>query len=300
MKRSQALLDLDRISDGILITNAARLIEYVNPALVRLFGYSATQLLGKNPKILQSGRHDAAFYRPLWQTLAKGNTWSGEIWNRHRNGEVFPQAVTIYPIVEPQQEAQEAAIRYLALYSAGCQRDEDIATQRFRLGAYDPLTGLPSLALFMDRLHYIWAITKRHGSSFCLLHITLYGLDAVEQLFDLATGDCVLCETATRLQNRIREIDIVARLSRHEFLLVFTESKERKDIEFMLKNVLAWLQMPHTAAQGRTVTVEPAIGIVQFPEDVPPGTKPGALFALAKQSVPVKSDQTRFRFYSQL
>jgi len=133
--------------DGVLITDVHRNIEYGNPAFCTITGYSAEEVIGKNPRMLQSGHHDEAFYKTMWSSLARTGQWQGEIWNRRKNGEMYPEWENIVAI----RDDAGSITNYVAIFS-------DISTlkhaeRRFRhLAHHDMLTSLPNRLLFEDRL----------------------------------------------------------------------------------------------------------------------------------------------------
>ncbi|GEM_PF-3442420 len=286
MKLLHALLN--NIHDGILLTDADLVIQYVNPAFTRLLGYGARDVLGLTPACLQSGRHAKPFYDAMRAQLARSTGvttqghWHGEIWNRHKNGELLPLWLSIQTI---EGTAAHAA-KYLATYSL---LPPDIGVnpwmQVFQRCAADPLTGLATHSLFLDRLHYVWALSKRQGNGFAVIHLALGGLDAVVELLGPAVGDAVLAEAAERMHNRIREIDTLARYQHGEFWLMLTQVKERKDVEFMANNILAWLQMPYSVAGG-VATVSARLGVAMFPDDwLPTAQSPAELLPLASAAL---------------
>ena len=146
--------------EGIMITDARGHIMRVNPAFTELTGYRPDEVIGKSPAVLQSGRHDKAFYDRMWATLAREGQWRGEIWNRRKNGEIYPELLTIKAITDEQGEISH----YAALFSDITELKENERKIR-HLAYYDPLTGLPNRRLFHDRLELAVAHAHRSGGA---------------------------------------------------------------------------------------------------------------------------------------
>jgi PAS domain S-box-containing protein len=162
--------------EGILITDANGVILKVNQAFTKITGYSAEEAIGQTPRLLKSGRHDAAFYAALWENIKNTGFWCGEIYNRCKNGEIYPQAVTITAV----PESDSNALYYVALLTDITQQ-KITAEQIKMLAFYDPLTNLPNRRLLKDKLHLAMAYSARNKRPGALLFIDL---DNFKQLND--------------------------------------------------------------------------------------------------------------------
>jgi len=201
--------------DGILITDAKANIQRVNRAFERITGYCQEEVLGLNPRLMSSGRHDAAFYQSMWQRLTQDGTWSGEIWDRRKSGEIYPKWMTITAV----NDEDGKVTNYVAIFSDITERkrnEEEIRNMAF----YDALTQLPNRRLFLDRLRSALAASTRSGDYGALLFIDLDRFKVLNDTLGHDYGDLLLIEVAERIRACVREIDTVARLGGDEFVVV--------------------------------------------------------------------------------
>ncbi len=226
-ERKQAELEL-RIAatafetqEGILITDRDKHILRVNQAFTRLTGYSAAESIGRTPAMLKSGRHDEAFYRCLWETLTRDKYWQGEIWNQRKNGEIFPEWLTITAVLD----ADGQVTHYVGVFSDITLRKE--ADEKiYRLAFYDPLTGLPNRRLLMDRLQQAMASGARSQREGALLFLDLDDFKTLNDTRGHDIGDLLLIEVAERLRDCVRGGDTVARLGGDEFVVMLEDLSE--------------------------------------------------------------------------
>lgn len=201
--------------DGILITDAKANIQRVNRAFEKITGYSQWEVLGRNPRLMSSGRHDAAFYKEMWERLIQEGAWAGEIWDRRKSGEVYPKWMTITAV----KDGQGRVSNYVAIFSDITERkrnEEEIRNMAF----YDALTQLPNRRLFLDRLRSALAASTRSGDFGALLFIDLDRFKVLNDALGHDYGDLLLIEVAERIKACVREIDTVARLGGDEFVVV--------------------------------------------------------------------------------
>lgn len=201
--------------EGILVTDRDLRILRVNSAFTRITGYSAAEVLGQTPNILQSGRHDARFYAGMWQSLIATGMWEGEIWNRRKNGEIYPEYLTLSAV----QNSAAQISHYVATFSDITLRKAAM-DEIHQLAFYDALTGLPNRRLLLDRLGQALAASQRSGKLGALLFIDLDNFKQLNDSWGHALGDLLLQQVAQRLQARVRENDSVARLGGDEFVVM--------------------------------------------------------------------------------
>ncbi len=205
--------------EAIAITDANQVILKVNQAFTRITGYSVEEAVGNNPgQLLKSGRHDAAFYREMWDCLERERHWQGEIWNRRKNGAVFPEWLTITAVTGESGQVTH----YVAAFS-DTSRNKKAEAEIHNLAFYDPLTELPNRRLLQDRLDHVLAASARSQRFGALL---LIDLDHFKELNDTkghAIGDLLLIEVANCLRASVREEDTVARLGGDEFVVVLAD-----------------------------------------------------------------------------
>jgi diguanylate cyclase (GGDEF)-like protein/PAS domain S-box-containing protein len=251
----------DTASEGIIVTDADNRIKTVNPAFSRITGYEPEDVIGLDPKVLSSGRHDAAFYRHLWKQVETRGFWSGEIWNRRKDGVVFPEWLSIVVIRDDAGKVEE----HVAVFSDISQRKQDEEQIR-RQANYDALTGLPNRSLFFDRLNQAVISARREHWLLALLFVDLDRFKAVNDSFGHVVGDEILQEVADRIQVCIREADTVARFGGDEFVVLLHDLTEVNDAALVAEKIIDRLSAPFTIV-GREVFLGASIGITVYPVD---------------------------------
>jgi len=203
---------------GTTVADAHGVILRVNQAFTRITGYSAAEVVGKNPRVLQSGRHDAAFYQAMWSSIATTGAWQGEIWNRRKDGEVYPEWLSISAV----KDATGKVVNYVATFSDISAR-KSAEDQVHHLAFYDPLTQLPNRRLLLDRLAQALATSARHQSMGALLYVDLDNFKTLNETLGHVQGDILLQAVAQRLNGCVREDDTVARLGGDEFVVMLED-----------------------------------------------------------------------------
>jgi len=264
--RAEAQLKLsatvfDSTQEAILVTDANRCILTANSAFSAISGYALHEVQGRDPSLLQSGRHDAPFYAELWQQLHHTGQWQGEIWNRRKNGEIFPAWENISQI----KDASGAVSRYVSILSdiTPMKRAE---AQLQHLAHHDTLTGLPNRLLFADNLQQSIARAQRHCQRVALLFIDLDRFKFVNDSLGHAAGDQLLTSVGQRLRHAVRGEDTVARLGGDEFTVIVEEVGSPDDVAALCGKLIALLSEPCVLA-GREVVVSASIGIALYPDD---------------------------------
>ena len=210
--------------EAILITDASANIIRVNRAFTDITGYNPEEVLGKNPRMMNSGRQDKAFYARMWQQLIHAGTWSGEIWDKRKNGQAYPKWMTVTAVKNEQQETTQ----YVAIFSDITERkqtEEDIRNLAF----YDVLTKLPNRRLFIDRFHAALSVSARHNNYGAVLFIDLDKFKMLNDTLGHDYGDLLLVEVAIRIKSCVREMDTVARLGGDEFVVLIEEISDDLD-----------------------------------------------------------------------
>ncbi|WP_336899211.1 EAL domain-containing protein [Rhodoferax sp.] len=205
-------------SEGITITDTRGIILDVNAAFTQVTGYSPEEVIGKNPRTLQSGRHDAQFYATMWQSIKGTGQWQGEIWNRRKNGDIYPEWLTITAATD-QNDTTQKITHYVATFSDITQRKKNEADIH-QLAFHDPLTDLPNRRLLMDRLNHTLALRGQSGGKTSLLFINIDNFKSLNDLKGHDIGNQLLIETAKRLKTCAREGDTVSRLGSDEFVVM--------------------------------------------------------------------------------
>jgi diguanylate cyclase (GGDEF)-like protein/PAS domain S-box-containing protein len=205
-------------SEGITITDTNGTILNVNSAFTRLTGYSPAEVIGNNPRILSSGRQSPAFYEVMWQTIKESGHWQGEIWNRRKSGEIYPEWLTITAATR-RNGTQKKTTHYVASFSDITQRKENEA-EIYQLAFYDPLTALPNRRLLTDRLRQVISVRGRGPGQVAVLFIDIDHFKTLNDVRGNEIGDLLLIEIARRLLAGAREGDTVARLGSDEFVVM--------------------------------------------------------------------------------
>jgi diguanylate cyclase (GGDEF)-like protein/PAS domain S-box-containing protein len=252
---------IKQASEGIIVTDARGAISMVNPAFSRLTGYSEEEAIGANPKILQSGRHDTEFYDRMWAALLENGYWQGEVWNRRKNGEIFPEWLSLSAI----KDGEGHISNFVAMFSDISklkEAEEDLE----RMAFYDALTGLPNRLLFRERLERSLKAARRSASRrTAVLYLDLDKFKAVNDTCGHTTGDALLQEVARRLGEAVREVDTVARLGGDEFAIVLHEVTDAEAPQRIAEKIIAAINEP-VFVEGHHCHVGTSIGIAIAPD----------------------------------
>jgi diguanylate cyclase (GGDEF)-like protein/PAS domain S-box-containing protein len=280
--RKKAEMDL-RISaiafetqEGIIVTDANSKILQVNRAFTAITGYSAEEVIGQTPRLLKSDRQNADFYAQMWDSINQTGAWEGEIWNKHKNGTVYPENLMITSVKDTDNKVSNyvATLTDISLKKAA---DEKIMQMAF----YDPLTGLANRRLMTDRLSKQLAHARRTGDLVTICMLDLDGFKQVNDQLGHEAGDALLIEVAKRLQECVRLSDTVSRFGGDEFSLILCDIKHIGECEQSFKRIIASLGAPYQI-NGRIARVTASIGATIFPND---GDTPDLLLRHADQAM---------------
>ena len=258
---------IDNTQEGVLTTDKYVVIQTCNAGFTKITGYTEEEVIGKTPAIISSGRHDKKFYYAMWEKINKYGFWQGEIWNRRKNGEVYPELLTITEIRD--DETNEIS-NYAAIFSDISQLKNDEEEIK-RLAFYDPLTELPNRRLLNDRLAQELAITGRSGKNGALFFIDLDHFKNINETLGHSAGDRVLMEVAYRLRLCVRDCDMVARISSDEFVVILTElsgqlepaCNEARHIAEKLQQTICRVY----SVMNHKLYISSSIGIAMFSKD---------------------------------
>jgi diguanylate cyclase (GGDEF)-like protein/PAS domain S-box-containing protein len=267
---------LETASEGVVITNARNEIIFVNPAFSTITEYTAEEVLGQNPSILQSGRHDDDFYASMWQTLATTGRWHGEVWNRRKSGEFFAEWLSVTMIRDPSG----TVTHYVAVFSDITHRKED-EERVWRQANYDSLTGLPNRSLFNDRLSQALRMGKRDEKKVALLFVDLDGFKQVNDTLGHAAGDVLLQQAGVRLMECMRASDTVARLAGDEFTAIVYDARDREASAVVAAKIVESMAKPFYLEEG-AAQVYASVGVALYPAD---GEDETTLVAAADQAM---------------
>lgn len=246
--------------EGIIITDPQAHILDVNEAFTRITGYSREEALGRKPSFLSSGHHPASFYASLWATLHETGRWNGELWNRHKDGSVFIELLTISAV----EDAHKHLTHYVGLFTDITSQKEQ-QRQLERLAHYDALTSLPNRVLLHDRLQNAILQTQRRPALLAVVYVDLDGFKAVNDAHGHAIGDQLLSTVATRMRQALRETDTIARLGGDEFVAVLVDLKDTDSSLALFNRMLGAASQP-VLAGNLTLQVSASLGVTFYPQ----------------------------------
>jgi len=252
--------------ESIMITDMEGHILKVNPAFTRTTGYGAAEVLGQTPRLLRSDRHDTDFYERLFDALKIDGRWQGEIWDRRRDGTLFPAWESITAV----RDGHNRPVRFISIFSDLTEKHMDEA-RIYHLAHYDALTDLPNRILFQERLEQGIVQSQRYGHMIALLFLDLDRFKHVNDTLGHAVGDQLLREVARRLAGCVREADTVSRLGGDEFTIILSEVHRPEDAAVVARKVLSALTEP-VELQGNPLSVTTSIGISLYPRDAQDST----------------------------
>jgi len=251
----------DNSYEAILITDARNIITDVNQAFTKITGYSREEVIGKNPKLLSSGRQDKVFYSAMWQSLSRNKVWRGEIWNRRKSGEIYAELLSISVICSDDGRVQ----RHVAVFSDISYIKEHEA-ELSHVANYDALTGVPNRRLLADRLRQAILRVQRSGKMVAICYIDLDGFKLVNDQFGHEAGDQLLIEVTRRIQESLRAGDTLARLGGDEFVVLFNEVAGEQECLQVLDRILDVIALPVYFGKAE-MKVSASIGVTFYPSD---------------------------------
>jgi diguanylate cyclase (GGDEF)-like protein/PAS domain S-box-containing protein len=251
----------DSIADGILVTDPHQRIVSVNKAFTRITGYSENELIGRTPKALQSGRHDDNFYSDMWSELQETGHWKGEIWDRRKSGEVYPQLLSISAIRD-----QAGALTHYVGVSTDISSLKRYEEELHHQAHHDALTGLPNRALFQERFGETLNRAQRHGHQCAILFLDLDHFKNINDSLGHAVGDLLLQAVAKRLASSVREVDTVARFGGDEFAVLLDVIDDSQGAATVAQKLLDVLASPFQI-EAHEFFVSASIGIGCYPQD---------------------------------
>jgi len=244
-----------------MITDVKGRILAVNPAFSTVTGYDSAEMIGKNPRILKSGKHSSSFYKKLWLGLKKGGFWQGEICNKKKNGDLYTEFLTITGV----KKKNGKITHYLSLFNDITKRKQAEETIR-HMAYYDPLTDLPNRTLFGDRLKQALAQSQRSKQMLAVLFLDMDRIKVVNDTLGHDIGDKLLKGVARRLKKTLREADTVARLGGDEFMILLPGMEHAEDITKIAEKIMQVLHPPFQVGKHE-LYMTASIGISVFPFD---------------------------------
>ncbi len=252
----------ENTSEGVVITGLNGEILSVNQAYMDICGYSEEELIGKNPSMLHSGKHDRAFYQTMWDHIAKSGSWNGEVWNRRKNGELYPQWLSINVVKDDQDQPSH----YVGVSTDITQR-KYTEEKLEHLAHYDALTDLPNSMLFRSLLKHAIQQAARKGRLLGILNIDLDDFKKINDSLGHPAGDELLLAVSMRWCERLRDEDTIARQGGDEFVILLEDINKVEEAGTVAENLLSCLTSPFKLSSGEEIYVEASIGISIYPND---------------------------------
>lgn len=252
----------DNSLEGITVTDTANRIIMVNSAFTATTGYAADEAIGQTPAFLKSGRQDKAFYVDFWQEIKEKDCWHGEIWNKRKDGIIYPQWLSVTTVRNRRGKIEN----YIAIFADITERKEHERLMTYQ-ALHDPLTGLPNRRLFHEHLDHAVAQAKRNTElTPAIMFLDLDKFKNINDTLGHDAGDILLKEVAKRLRKCVREVDTVARLGGDEFTVLLPQITSEFDARVVAKKVLSVMLEPvNLGVESRVIST--SIGISLYPRD---------------------------------
>lgn len=251
----------DSTSEGILVTDADNNIILINEAFTKTTGYSLEEVKGKRSDLLHSGRHDQNFFANMWRTLRETGEWSGEIWNRRKDGEIYPEWLNMNVVYNTGGQISHYVFLFSDLFN-----QKHIQRHLHQLAYYDALTGLPNRQLFYDRLGQAILQASRDNLEFALIFLDFDGFKDVNDSLGHGFGDRLLQAAACRLKEIVSENDTVARIGGDEFTVLLQSSEKQEDPSSVATRIIESFSRPFEVEKHR-IFLTASIGIARYPQD---------------------------------
>ncbi|MDG3085821.1 EAL domain-containing protein [Vibrio hannami] len=248
--------------EGVIITDRLGNIVYVNQAFCEVTGYSQAEAIGRNPRFLKSGRHDKAFYEEMWGALVEEGRWKGELWNRRKDGAVYPELSTISVVYDEKGDA----CNYVSVFVDISQQKQSEA-ELIHMAYHDPLTDLPNRLKLSNQIEHEIHHVKRHGGRLATIFIDVDHFKHINDTYGHLIGDEVLCEVADRLEECVREEDTVARIGGDEFVVLISGVSNVDNVMVVVNKLMALFGTQIELSNNKKHRLTGSVGISLYPED---------------------------------
>ncbi|MGL5668823.1 MAG: diguanylate cyclase, partial [Shewanella sp.] len=279
--------------EGVVVTDRHGNITDVNGAFYEITGYSREELLGQNPRLFNSGRHEKAFFDTMWTHLLETGKWNGEIWNRRKDGTIFPQNITISTIYDDSGD-----VRYFVAVFADISAQKQNEAQLAHLAYFDPLTHLPNRMKLMMQLKQEVKHAKRLNAQLATVFIDVDLFKHINDSFGHSIGDEMLVELAKRLRCQLREQDVLSRIGGDEFVALISGIQDHEDAAAAINQLRQVFEQPFVVSTGDHLRLTASMGVSIYPSD---GNKADTLLRNADAAMyRAKSEgRNNFAFYTE-
>lgn len=251
----------ENAEEGVMITDAESRILTVNQAFINVTQYSRKEVIGSKPSILHSGNHDQGFYERMWSVILKEHRWQGEVWNRRKNSEIYPEWLSITAVFDDNNTVSH----YIGIFSDVSSENEG-DERLYHLAHYDSLCDLPNRMLFYDRLRQAISRSKRSDQRIAVMFMDLDGFKHINDKYGHGVGDEMLQQVSKRIISMLRETDTVARIGGDEFTFIINDIDEVASIDAIAEKVLSIVEEPYLL-HGNKFRVSASLGISLFPDN---------------------------------
>ena len=260
-EKELAAVAYNHTEQAMFVTDSNNIIISINPAFSRITGYSEEEAIGSGPQLLKSGRQDKSFYKNMWKTLQETGHWGGEIWNRRKNGEIYPEMLMINSVKNLNGEVDYRVALFYDITDK--KKADDLVVKQAN---HDSLTGLPNRRMLYDRLEHEIKRCERNQKFLAVLFIDLDRFKEVNDFYGHDVGDELLKEAAQRISKIVRDTDTVSRLGGDEFTIILSSIDENFCVGSIAQEIIVELSKPFSC-KGKKAYVSASIGITIYPDD---------------------------------
>ncbi|HEB72307.1 MAG TPA: EAL domain-containing protein [Nitrospirae bacterium] len=279
-----------RAFEGIIVTDTNGIVKFVNPAFTTITGLTAQESIGRRPDILRTDKQGPDFYAKLWAILVSTGHWEGEIWNRKKDGSVYPLSVSISSI----RDSDKRVTNYASFIKDISKRKKYEKEMHFRVN-YDRLTRLPNRSFFKERLTHAILRAKRESQTMAALFLDIDNFKNVNDTYGHSVGDLLLKEASARLMETLRESDTVSRLGDDEFAILLEEVANEFEVKDVVCRLIDNMNKPYLLDEYE-IFVSVSIGITLFSDE---GDSAGAVMKSADIAIThaKKKGKNRYEFF---
>ncbi|WP_375200353.1 sensor domain-containing protein [Lysinibacillus sp. RS11] len=253
----------ENVSEGIMITDKNKKIEMVNPAFEFVTGYKRDEVMGKSPAVLQSGVHELQFYLDMWQKIRQEGIWQGEIWNRRKTGDVYPEWLTIVGVANDEGEITN----YCGIFTDLSER-KIVENELEKSLLTDSLTDVSNRFAYIERMDNLLesSSTISHSVQHAVYFLDLDRFKQINDTLGHAVGDTILVEVAKRLKTLLKNKDIIARNGGDEFIITLTNVKNDKEAANFAELIIGTIEQP-LDINGQDIFISTSVGVSMYPAD---------------------------------
>lgn len=250
----------DSTNEAIILTDEKCITIAINNAFKEVTGYTGKEVIGKNPSIRQSGKHDKSFYINMWDELLTKGSWTGEMFNRHKDGTIYPELMNISTIKNEKGEITN----FVGIFQS-IEHQKIAESQLKKMAHYDALTNLPNRTLFYDRLDKSMQRAKRDNSMLGIIFVDLDDFKIINDTLGHSAGDIVLSTVAKKLTHIVRDSDTVARLGGDEFVVILEKVGQLSDISYIAEKIISEIKTPIQLKDNKKCEIGVSLGISTYP-----------------------------------